>query len=60
LWNRTRRLGFSQQRLASKLNAASEAIVYQWETGKRQPSPVFWLRIERLQRIQTTSLSDGD
>ena len=21
----------------------------QWETGKRKPSPVFWLRIKRLQ-----------
>jgi hypothetical protein len=31
-------------------------VVYQWETGKRKPSPVFWLRIERLQRQLANSL----
>ena len=45
-----RRLSLSQQRLATMVGAASKAVVYQWETGKRKPSPVFWLRIERLQR----------
>ena len=45
-----RRLGLSQQQLAAKVGAASKAVVYQWESGKRKPSPVFWLRIERLQR----------
>jgi hypothetical protein len=25
-------------------------VVYQWESGKRKPSPVFWLRVEQLQR----------
>lgn len=45
-----RRLGLSQERLAGKVGAASKAVVYQWETGKRKPSPVFWLRIERLRR----------
>jgi DNA-binding XRE family transcriptional regulator len=38
----------SQQQLADKVGAASKAVVYQWETGKRKPSPVFWLRVERL------------
>jgi DNA-binding transcriptional regulator YiaG len=45
-----RRLGLSQQDLAVKVGAASKAVVYQWESGKRKPSPVFWLKIERLQR----------
>jgi len=45
-----RRLGLSQQQLAAKVGAASKAVVYQWESGKRKPSPVFWLRIERLRR----------
>ena len=45
-----RRLGLSQQQLATKIGAASKAVVYQWESRKRKPSPVFWLRIERLQR----------
>jgi DNA-binding transcriptional regulator YiaG len=43
-------LGLSQQQLADKVGAANKAVVYQWETGKRKPSPVFWLRIERLRR----------
>jgi DNA-binding transcriptional regulator YiaG len=45
-----RRLGLSQQQLAAKVGAAGKAVVYQWETGKRKPSPVFWLRIQRMQR----------
>jgi DNA-binding XRE family transcriptional regulator len=52
------RLGLSQQQLAEKVGAASKAVVYQWETGKRKPSPVFWLRIERLRRqVGNSSLS---
>jgi DNA-binding XRE family transcriptional regulator len=45
-----RRLGLSQQQLAIKVGAATKAVVYQWESGKRKPSPVFWLRITRLRR----------
>jgi DNA-binding transcriptional regulator YiaG len=45
-----RRLGLSQQQLAARIGAASKAIIYQWESSKRKPSPVFWLRIERMQR----------
>jgi DNA-binding transcriptional regulator YiaG len=44
------RLGLSQEQLAANVGAASKAVVYQWESGKRKPSPVFWLHIERLQR----------
>lgn len=44
------RLGPSQRQLATKVGAAGKAVVYQWESGKRSPSPVFWLRIVRLQR----------
>jgi DNA-binding XRE family transcriptional regulator len=44
------RLGLSQAQLAANVGAAGKAVVYQWESGKRTPSPVFWLRIERLQR----------
>jgi DNA-binding transcriptional regulator YiaG len=49
-----RRLRLSQQQLAGKVGAASKAVVYQWESGKRKPSPVFWKRIERLQRQDVT------
>ena len=44
------RLGISQHQLAAKVGAAGKAVVFQWETGKRKPSPVFWMRIERLRR----------
>jgi DNA-binding transcriptional regulator YiaG len=44
------RLGLSQQQLAARVGAANKAVVYQWESGKRTPSKVFWLRIERLRR----------
>jgi hypothetical protein len=37
------------------VGAAGKAVVYQWESGKRQPSPVFWLRIERLERTDPES-----
>ena len=47
LW---RRLGLSQQQLAARVGAASKPVVYHWESGKRRPSPVLWLRIERLRR----------
>jgi DNA-binding XRE family transcriptional regulator len=49
------RLGLSQRQLADKVGAASKVVVYQWGTGKRKPSFVFWLRIVRLQRQLTTS-----
>ena len=54
-----RRLGISQLQLAARVGAASKAVVYQWESGKRKPSPVFWLRIERLQRELPISFRDG-
>jgi len=54
-----RRLGLSQQQLAYKGGAANKAVVYQWESGKRKPSQVFWLRIERLQNSRATTLSKG-
>jgi DNA-binding transcriptional regulator YiaG len=53
------RLGLSQEQMASKVRAASKAVVYQWETGKRKPSPVFWLRIKRLQRLSKSKRPIG-
>jgi DNA-binding transcriptional regulator YiaG len=49
------RLGISQEQLAARVGAASKAVVYQWESGKRKPSSVFWLRVERLQRRAAAS-----
>ena len=52
------RLGLSQQQLATRVGAASKAVVYQWESGKRKPSPVFWLRIERMRRRQASPVPE--
>lgn len=43
------RLGLTQAQLAVRLGAASKAVVYQWESQKRRPSPLFWLRVEYLE-----------
>jgi DNA-binding transcriptional regulator YiaG len=43
-----RRLHFTQAALATRVGAANKAVVYQWETGKRTPSPVFWARLQRV------------
>ena len=43
-----RRLGFSQHVLARRIGAAGKAVVYQWESRKRVPSPVFWQKVEAL------------
>jgi ribosome-binding protein aMBF1 (putative translation factor) len=52
------RLGLSQRQLAARVGAASKAVVYQWESGKRIPSPVFWMRIERLKRTDCAAFED--
>jgi DNA-binding XRE family transcriptional regulator len=43
-------LGLSQAQFAAAIGAARKAVVYQWESRKRCPSPVFWMRIEQLRR----------
>ncbi len=40
--------GLSQAQLATLVGATRKAVVYQWETGKRMPSPVFWRRLAAL------------
>ena len=42
---RRRRLHLTQGALALRLGAAGKAVVYQWESRKRTPSPVLWQRI---------------
>jgi len=42
------RLRLTQEALARWLGAAGKAVVYQWESRKRTPSPVFWQRILEL------------
>jgi DNA-binding transcriptional regulator YiaG len=43
-----RDLRLSQSAFAERIGAAGKAVVYQWETRKRRPSPVFWQRIQDL------------
>lgn len=43
-----RRMHLTQAAFARKLGAANKAVIYQWESRKRRPSPVFWQRIEGL------------
>jgi DNA-binding transcriptional regulator YiaG len=45
-----RRLRLTQGNLALRIGAAGKAVVYQWESRKRIPSPVFWERIQRLEQ----------
>ena len=42
------RLHLTQAELARRIGAANKAVVYQWESGKRTPSPAFWTRVEEL------------
>lgn len=43
-------LKLSQADLAELIGAANKAVVYQWESGKRVPSPVFWGPHRRARR----------
>jgi DNA-binding transcriptional regulator YiaG len=45
-----RRLDLSQAALAARVGAANKAVVYQWESRQRTPSPVFWQRVRGLDR----------
>jgi DNA-binding transcriptional regulator YiaG len=43
-----RRLRLTQAAFATRVGAARKAVVYQWESRRRCPSPVFWQRIRGL------------
>ena len=43
-----RRRGLTQDALARSIGAAGKAVVYQWESRKRTPSPVLWQRVLEL------------
>jgi DNA-binding transcriptional regulator YiaG len=43
-----RRLRITQHDFARRIGAANKAVVYQWESRQRRPSPVFWKRVEAL------------
>jgi DNA-binding transcriptional regulator YiaG len=44
-----RRLRLTQNALARRIGAAGKAVVYQWESRKRTPSPVLWQRFLDLE-----------
>jgi len=45
-----RQLRLTQDALARRIRAAGKAVVYQWESRKRTPSPVLWQRVLELER----------
>ncbi len=49
-----RRLRLSQHALARQVGAAGKAVVYQWESRQRVPSPVFWGQVEQLEKASVT------
>jgi DNA-binding XRE family transcriptional regulator len=57
------RLGLTQAEFASRVGAARKAVVYQWESRKRCPSPLFWERIRGLSAVdsdQETHATTGE
>jgi len=42
------RLRLTQSALAERVGAANKAVVYQWESRRRRPSPVLWKRVQTL------------
>jgi DNA-binding transcriptional regulator YiaG len=49
-----RRLRLTQNGLARRIGAAGKAVIYQWESQKRTPSPVLWQQVMRLQLVGTS------
>jgi DNA-binding transcriptional regulator YiaG len=45
-----RRLQLTQGVFAQRIGAAGKAVVYQWESRRRMPSPVLWQRVIELER----------
>ena len=50
-----RRLGLTQGGLAQRIGAACKAVIYQWESRKRTPSPVLWQQVLRLQLVSEST-----
>jgi DNA-binding transcriptional regulator YiaG len=46
-------LRLTQSEFARRIGAAAKAVVYQWESRKRRPSPVFWKKIAALKIKRT-------
>lgn len=48
------RLHMTQEQLARAIGAAGKAVVYQWESRRRKPSPALWARIRQLEQSFST------
>jgi DNA-binding transcriptional regulator YiaG len=48
-----RLLRLTQDGVARRIGAAGRAVVYQWESRRRRPSPVLWQRVLRLEHGDT-------
>jgi DNA-binding transcriptional regulator YiaG len=55
-----RRLALSQTQLAHQIGAAGKAVIYQWESRRRRPSPVLWQRIGALVRATEVRRASSD
>jgi DNA-binding transcriptional regulator YiaG len=42
-------LQLTQTAFAARVGAANKAVIYQWESRRRRPSPVLWTRVQSLQ-----------
>jgi len=51
-----RRLGLSQAELAECVGAASKAVIYQWESRKRRPSPLLWRRVMDIEALAPSAI----
>ena len=51
-----RRLRLTQHDLARRIGAAGKAVIYQWESRTRTPSPVLWRQVLRLQLVRARTV----
>jgi DNA-binding transcriptional regulator YiaG len=42
------KLQLTQAAQAARIGAANKAVIYQWESRRRRPSPVLWMRVQAL------------
>jgi len=49
-------LGMTLTEFAAQVGAACKAVVYQWESQKRCPSPLFWQRIQDMEAGNATTV----
>ena len=53
------RLRLTQAGLAEHVGASNKAVVYQWESRRRRPSPMFWKRVVELAGSASAPSSPG-